>query len=163
MSQCKGFGSRSSGGQPPRLQSQRRRRRESHDYEGEGLEGGCEGASQAPPLIGSCRGGSFGTLMDGIFKNQVAVIAHRPLVLLLGGEGKGMNSQGRDGGKDSNKKVSMLDTHSHCSPCLLLNRGEYFSISRDTCPCFTFFFLVQLYPNQGVSRRNIGQEQLRII
>ena len=26
-----------------------------------------------------------------------------------------------------------------------------------------FFFLVQLYSNQGVSCRNIGQEQLRVI
>jgi len=42
-------------------------------------------------------------------------------------------------------------------------RGEYFSLSRDSLSLLDFLFLVQLYSNQGVSCRNIGQEQLRVI
>ena len=41
-------------------------------------------------------------------------------------------------------------------------RGEYFSLSRDSLSLLDFLFLVQLYSNQGVSCRNIGQEQLRV-
>merc|ERR1719500_926164 len=42
------------------------------------------------------------------------------------------------------------------------SRGEYFSLSRDSLSLLDFLFLVQLYSNQGVSCRNIGQEQLRV-
>ena len=42
------------------------------------------------------------------------------------------------------------------------NRGEYFSLSMDSLSLLDFLFLVQLYSNQGVSCRNIGQEQLRV-
>ena len=51
---------------------------------------------------------TFDTFVDETSKEEISVIAHRLLVILLGGEGR-----------------RILGSHSNCSPCLLLKTLEF--------------------------------------
>ena len=52
------------------------------------------------------------------------VIAYRLMVVLLGGEGRGVSSSSGEDGRMGPNVPNMLHTHSNCSPCLLLKTIE---------------------------------------
>ena len=68
---------------------------------------------------------------------------------------------------EQNTKVPFIDETVSLGPPLsdiflgsTLHTGEYYYLSRYVLYLLDFFLLLQLYSNQGVSCRNIGQEQL---